>query len=103
MVDHQAMREAVHRATHLERCTCLIQQRIQQYTIGRNATDVDPIIDVLLERIEQLESALDEVGHALTAIVGDSENNWGQKFVDEGTAILLDIAAETFEYVRRAD
>lgn len=103
MVDFEAMKGAMHRATHSADCTCLIQQRIKDFVIGRNATDDNPIVDVLLERIEQLEVALDEVGHALVAIVGDSENRWDRRFVKEGTAILLDLAASTYEHVRRTD
>ena len=97
------MKGAVHRATHSEQCSCLLQYRIREYVIGRNATDTNPTIDLLLERIDQLEMALDEVGHALVAIVGDSEGDWGEKFVEEGTAILLDLAAETYEHIRRTE
>lgn len=54
----------------------------------------------LYARIEQLESALDEVGNALVGIVGDNRNDWGRKHRVEGTDVLLDLASETFENCR---
>ena len=100
MVDHSAMRTAVHNATHHEQCSCVLQERIKQFRLGRNATDVNLIYDLLLERIDELEVALDEVGNALVSIIGESENKWDQRYFDEGTAVLLDLACETFEHAR---
>ena len=57
----------------------------------------------LYARIDQLESALDEVGHALVSIVGDDCQRWGKEHDIMGTAVLLDLAAETYENVRRQE
>ncbi len=57
----------------------------------------------LFARIDQLESALDEVGNALVSIVGDNSNDWDLKHRVEGTDVLLDLAAETYENVRKVE
>ena len=57
----------------------------------------------LFARIDQLESALDEVGNALVSIVGDNSNDWDLKHRVEGTDVLLDLAAETNENVRKVE
>ena len=57
----------------------------------------------LFARIDQLESALDEVGNALVSIVGDNSNDWDLRHRVEGTDVLLDLAAETYENVRKVE
>jgi hypothetical protein len=68
-----------------------------------NIEDWTPIMTDLFARIDQLESALDEVGNALVSIVGDNCNDWDLRHRVEGTDVLLDLAAETYENVRKVE
>jgi hypothetical protein len=68
-----------------------------------NIEDWTPIMTDLFLRIDQLESALDEVGNALVSIVGDNCNDWDLKHYVEGTDVLLDLASETYENVRKVE
>jgi hypothetical protein len=68
-----------------------------------NIEDWTSIMTDLFARIDQLESALDEVGNALVSIVGDNSNDWDLKHRVEGTDVLLDLAAETYENVRKVE
>jgi hypothetical protein len=68
-----------------------------------NIEDWTSIMTDLFARIDQLESALDEVGNALVSIVGDNSNDWDLKHRVEGTDVLLDLAAETNENVRKVE
>jgi hypothetical protein len=102
MVDHDEMRRAYEHSTH-DDCSCGLQHRIDKYRWGMNIEDWTPILTDLFARIEQLESALDEVGHALVSIIGEDNRQWGKDHVRMGTAPLLDLAAETYENVRRLE
>jgi hypothetical protein len=68
-----------------------------------NIEDWTPIMTDLFARIDQLESALDEVGNALVSIVGDDCNDWDLRHHVEGTNVLLDLASETYENVRKVE
>jgi hypothetical protein len=100
MADFVEMRRAVTHALHDNDCSCALQRRIEKHRANMNVEDWTPIMVDLFERIEQLESALDEVGNALVSIVGDNSNDWDLKHRVEGTDVLLDLASETFERYR---
>jgi hypothetical protein len=102
MTDHDEMRRAVAHASHGD-CSCGLQQRIDEFRWGMNIEDWTPIMTDLFARIEQLESALDEVGNALVSIVGDNTNDWDVKHRVEGTDVLLDLACETYENARKVE
>ena len=97
MVDHNEMANAMIRATHAPNCSCGLQYRIQRLHAGMNVEDWTPAMSDLFQRIEELEGALDEVGNALASIIGNNERAWDDRFHAEGTAVLLDLACETFE------
>lgn len=100
MVDHLAMHDAMMRATHPDDCGCALQTRIARLRAGMNVEDWTPAMTDLFARIEALEGALDEVGNALASIIGNNEREWDVRFHEEGTAVLLDLACETFERQR---
>lgn len=100
MTDFLEMRRAMEHAMHPDNCTCGLQRRIELHKANMNVEDWTPIMADLFQRIDELESALDEVGHALVTIVGNSSNDWGNKLRREGVDVLLDLAAETYDRVR---
>lgn len=100
MTDFVEMRRAMEHAMHPDNCTCGLQRRIEKHKSNMNVEDWTEIMVDLCQRIDELESALDEVGNALVSIVGNNENEWGESLRAEGTDVLLDLAAETYERVR---
>lgn len=96
------MRDAVHRATHDEGCSCLLQERIAIWRSNLNIEDHTPALTDLLARVDQLEAALDEVGNALEIILGldDGERD---EWIRDGLKPVFDLAVQTFENVKVRD